>query len=328
MREDQLDGKKQKNLYVNIDQKSKKKLPFIQKNSVTNINEKSESGHLGFSEGFNRHKKNNSLQNNRNLIPSSRLTPKNDSGRRRREFDKTSSQSYDLAKRSQEQLASDTFDKLSRKKASPKAQTGKKTPSGIKQKQKYVTVRSTQHDQSTKPKISFLDDVFSRDSLYNKIHSSFGVSHNQIGHQVTGNNANSHNLNNAQSTKTTILNSKFRNSMTQSVRKATITGPNANSQTNMNFPSNNNPSLLSQASAHHQVLNKDSNQNIISGALNRATNDRESYDNIGQRGHYHDGEVRKGGKMSANAIDGSKKKRVLRGIPQNKAKSNFFGCKS
>ena len=54
-------------------------------------------------------------------------------------------------------------------------------------------------------KMSFLDDVFSRDSLYSKIHSSFGVSQHGPGNPLA----------NAATNK--IFQSKFRNSMTQSV---------------------------------------------------------------------------------------------------------------
>ena len=128
-------------------------------------------------------KKNSSYQKNTNSINSNRLTPKNDTTRRKlRENDKTSSQSYDLVKRSGEfHNSSDTFDKITKKKTiiSPKTSvTGKKATAinnNLKQKPKYVTVRSSQMDLNGK-KMSFLDDVFSRDSLYNKIHSSFGMS--------------------------------------------------------------------------------------------------------------------------------------------------------
>lgn len=152
-------------------------------------------------------KQNNAYPKNNNTIQSTRLTPKAEHGRRRDKNDKASSQSYDLVKRSGDfHNSSDTFDKIGNKKKTtitPKT-SGKKSPApvGVKAKPKYLTVRSSQMDLNGK-KMSFLDDVFSRDSLYNKIHSSFGVSAqgNPLGSAATNK----------------IFQSKFRNSMTQSV---------------------------------------------------------------------------------------------------------------
>lgn len=75
-----------------------------------------------------------------------------------------SSQSYDLVKRSNEfHNASETFDKSIKKTTvSPKTSV-KKVPLNVKQKPKYVTVRSSQMDLKGK-KMTFLDDVFSRDN--------------------------------------------------------------------------------------------------------------------------------------------------------------------